>query len=64
MYDNYSTDGAICPYCGSLNKSCDSDSILYDEGLEEYQCGSCGEEFLCSAYVEWSWTTKKIETKE
>jgi len=64
MYDNFSTHGAICPYCNNLNSCSESDGILYNESIEEYYCDSCGKEFLCSAYVEWSWTTAKIDDKK
>jgi DNA-directed RNA polymerase subunit RPC12/RpoP len=59
MMDNYSTDGAICPYCGHLARASDSDGMLFDESLCEYECGTCGEEFRVSAYNRWSWTTEK-----
>lgn len=59
MYENYSTYGAICPYCRHINKGDNSCCELYDESIEEYRCYSCGKVFLCSAYVEWYWTTRK-----
>ena len=59
--DNYSTEGAICPYCGHLERASDSDGMLYDESRCEYECGQCGEEFRVSAYNSWSWTTGKAE---
>ena len=40
--DNYSTHAAICPYCGHENDACDSDGMLYDEGIGEYECGDWG----------------------
>lgn len=57
--DNYSTSAAICPYCGHENYAADSDGLLYDEGIVEYECGDCGETFQVSAYCQWSWTTAR-----
>jgi len=57
--DNYSTSAAICPYCGHENDACDSDGMLYDEGISEYECGDCGELFRVTAYCQWSWTTAR-----
>lgn len=61
MTEHYSTDGAICPFCGHLDRASDSDGMLYDEGRCEWECGECGEEFRVSAYVQWSWTTTRQE---
>lgn len=61
MTDHYSTDGAICPYCGHLERASDSDGGLYDESRCEWECGECLSEFRVSAYNRWSWTTQKLE---
>ena len=62
MLDNYSTEGAICPHCGHMNEASDSDGLLYDEGLGDWECDECEEVFEVSAYVQWSWTTRKKDT--
>ncbi len=61
MLDHYSTDGAICPYCGHMNMASDSDGGLYDESRSEWECGECLSTFKVSAYVQWSWTTEKAD---
>ncbi len=33
MAENYSTDGAICPYCGHIDRASDSDGLLYNEEM-------------------------------
>lgn len=62
--DNYSTHGAVCPFCGHLDRASDSDGLLYDEGRCDWECGACGEDFIVQAYNQWSWTTKKSEDFE
>ena len=57
-YDNYSTEGAICPHCRHLNKAQDSDGWLYDESTEEWTCGECDKDLFVAVYVSHSWTTK------
>lgn len=51
--------GAICPHCGHLNSASDSDGILYDESLCEYECGECEKTFRVRANVTWMWETFK-----
>lgn len=59
--DTYDNAGAICPYCGRVNKAEDSDGILYDEGTNTYDCGECGEEFNVAVYMDFSWRTRALE---
>lgn len=54
--ETFSTHGAICPFCGHLNRASDSDGLLYDESLYEWECAECGETFALTAFVQWSWT--------
>ena len=54
----YSTDAAICPYCGYENRPEDSGYSLYDENLEEYECTECEEVFKVRVYKSFSWTPK------
>lgn len=56
--DNYSIHAAVCPICGHENRACDSDGLLYDEGISEWECGECSEVFSVSAFCQWSWTTE------
>lgn len=56
-YDNYSDEGAICPYCGHLNKADGDSASLFSERTCEWQCEDCEEEFLVDVYVSHSWTT-------
>lgn len=53
----YNNTGAICPHCRHNNLAIDSDGILYDESLCEYECSNCGKEFSVSVHCEWTWTT-------
>lgn len=57
----FSTDGAICPYCGYEICPHDDNFELYDDGTTEYICQMCGKEFNVSIYVSYSWTTTKKE---
>jgi len=54
-------EGAICPYCGNMNRACDSDGILYNEGTDEYDCGECGREFSVSVQVSYAWQVVRKE---
>lgn len=56
--EQYSSDGAVCPYCGHLNSPQDCYS-LYDECIEDFDCENCGKNFKISVYCSWSWTTEK-----
>lgn len=59
--ETYSTDGAECPYCGHMNAACDSDGQLYNEAIDEWDCGSCSKPFRVSVYVSHSWTCTPYE---
>lgn len=58
--EGYSSGGAVCPYCGYLNDPGDSDGELYDESVEESECGNCALTFRCSLYVSHAWTTNRL----
>lgn len=58
-YDN--SEGPICPFCGYMNKACDSDGYLYSESIDEYDCGDCGKKFDVSVGVMFSWSASRPE---
>lgn len=60
-WDNY---GATCPYCGHKNLASDSDGIMYDESLCEYDCESCSKVFNISVSVIWSWMSWTEDDKD
>lgn len=60
-FDRFSHHGAQCPYCEHMNLASDSDGYMYDEELENWECGDCGETFLISAHCSWSWITAREE---
>lgn len=53
-YDN--SEGPICPYCGYMNKACDSDGRMYNEEFDTHSCWDCGKDFDVSVSVSFSWT--------
>ena len=56
-FHNYSTDGAICPHCGHLNKADGNNYELFRESTCEWSCSDCDEDFIVAVHVEYSWTT-------
>lgn len=56
----YSTDGAVCPYCGYIHEPCNVDYVIYDEDCDTFDCYNCGKTFNTSVYTSHSWTTTKI----
>jgi hypothetical protein len=44
-----------------MNRACDSDGILYNEGTDEYDCGECGREFSVSVQVSYAWNAVRKE---
>ncbi len=62
--DLYSTKGAICPHCKHLNDPNDDKYELYDEYTDRWECGMCGEEFIVSVHVSYSWQTEKKDEDE
>ena len=57
--EGYSSNGAVCPYCGHTDLACDSGGRLYDESNTTNKCPSCGEEYVMDLYIVYTWTTKK-----
>ncbi len=64
MSDNWSSDGAICPYCKHLIKPEHDHWTLYSEETSEYCCSACGEEFNVEVFTRYSWTTSAIEKED
>ena len=60
--ETYSTDAAICPYCGHENRPEDSDYALYDENLGTFECMECEREFKVRVYKSFSWTCEPKAT--
>jgi transposase-like protein len=59
--ETYNTsDGAVCPYCGELNKACDSDSLLYSEDIDSWECDHCGKTFRVDVHISYSWSAKTM----
>lgn len=58
------SEGPICPYCGYLNKACESDCILYNESTESYDCDECGKEFGVSLFISHSWSATRQEKQD
>lgn len=61
-YDN--REGPICPFCGHLNKASDSDGLLYNEGLDDYECDACGKRFYLSICISFSWSATRPDSEE
>ena len=59
--EEWSDEGAVCPYCGYLNSPDDGDYELYDDGLDEWTCGTCGKKFKMRLYVRYSWETSTLD---
>lgn len=52
--------GPRCPCCGEVNPAYDSDGILYNEDVDEYDCSSCSRRFSVSVFVKHSWSARQI----
>ena len=63
--ETYSNDGIECPHCGYLETE---GEVIYNQEIEDYECGSCGKKIDVSIYVSWSWTcnarTKEVIEKD
>jgi len=62
--EGYSKTGAICPYCGYLNRADNDEITLYEESTDTYICGECNVEFIVRVSITHSWSTSKINTEE
>lgn len=60
--EGYSSDGAVCPYCGHIDPADESEGSLYDDYLEYNHCPSCNKEYQVDLYISYSWTTKRMES--
>jgi hypothetical protein len=57
--ETYSTDGPICPYCGTL---CTPDeSWFYDEMHTQFECDSCGKASDMRIYNSTSWACSTVK---
>lgn len=57
--EGYSSDGAICPYCGNSHDPADDNHSLYDQDCESFTCQSCRKVFNVDLYISYSWMTAK-----
>lgn len=57
--EQYSTDGAVCPYCGYIHEPCNCDYVIYED-LDSFDCYNCGKSFSVGIYTSHSWTTTKL----
>ncbi len=64
--DTYSSDYVICPYCGEATDASDWGSYdyeIYEDGDHECECGECGNTFVLTTSISYSWETSKKENK-
>lgn len=58
----WSNDGAVCPYCGYINKPHENDNYeLYDDMTDEFSCNNCNKRFKVYVNISHDWETKKLE---
>ena len=57
-------EGAICPYCGFINKGDCENHEFYEDGDHIYTCDYCGEEFNMNTYLSYSYTTSRINEEK
>lgn len=57
--EGYSSNGAVCPYCGDVDLASESEGHLYNEGMTENECSSCSKVYGCVLYVSYTWTSRK-----
>lgn len=48
-----SEDGALCPYCGELNKPKNSKSLLFKPSTNSWTCSSCDRQFELEVFIFW-----------
>ena len=53
--------GAVCPYCGFINKGGGENPEFYEDGDYIYTCDYCNKKFNMNTYVSYSYTTSKIK---
>lgn len=61
MSETYSTKGAICPYCKTLNNPADDAATLFDEATDTFNCVSCGKDFSVSVLLSFAWRCEPLE---
>lgn len=62
--EHLSTDGAVCPYCGWINKPESDPETLYDTNLDTYTCEYCDKEFDIIVDYIYDWTTRKRDEEQ
>lgn len=62
--EHLSTDGAVCPYCGWINKPESDPETLYDTDLDTFTCEYCDKEFDIQVDYTYDWTTRKKDEEQ
>ena len=53
--------GAVCPYCGYINKPDGTEEEFYVEDVYKYKCTHCDKEFKMVTQISYSYYTSKLE---
>jgi DNA-directed RNA polymerase subunit RPC12/RpoP len=56
--------GPACPYCGHMERACDSDGLLFSEDTTEWDCGDCGKTYDVGVNISFSWSASRQEGKQ
>ena len=56
--------GAVCPYCGFINKGDCENREFYEDGDYIYTCDYCNKKFNMNTYISYHYTTSKISECE
>jgi len=59
--EQWDDEGAVCPYCGYLNKPDGDNYALYSEETERWECEACRKVFDVDLMIQHSWFTRKID---
>lgn len=62
--DDAHDEGPICPYCLYEIAAHDSDGVLYDQGIDSYECPNCEREFSLGVSVSFSWHASQERKKD